>query len=281
MPDELSDGSLRIWKHSHGTDSLTKSQRDALRVRSVVTIYRNTRKGQGVDFRNEMSIGDFFYLTHGNDVQLLGQISSVLKKPRAKWVEREYVTIRTLQRQSGRFSGSPKWWAPNANMTCVQVPEHDLRLFEKQILLPFFRLRLRDIEQMRYRLLRPTELDWAESATDGKYEEASRRLAHHKTLEKVRNRNLVNDAKRAFKQKHGKLFCEVCDFDFCVRYGKHGKDYIEAHHIIPISQLSATTILMIKDLAMVCANCHRMLHRLPWTSVKKLRAMLQSPTRAS
>jgi HNH endonuclease len=278
MADQLSDGSLRIWKHSHGK-GFTDSERDAYRERSVLTIYRTTRKGQGAAFRTEMSFGDFFYLTHGNDIQLFGQISSVLKQPRAEWVEREYVTIRNLQHQSGHFRGSPKWWAPNANMTCVKVPERELKLFEKEILFPYFRLRLRDLEQLPCALVQPEELERRASGNGRKYEEALKHLVQHQALETVRNRKLVSDAKSAFKHKHGKLFCEVCDFDFSARYGERGTDYIEAHHLVPISQLSAATLLTTKDLAMVCANCHRMLHRTtPWISVKKLRTLLQSPS---
>lgn len=224
-----------------------------------------------------MCVGDFFYLTHGNDVQLFGQISSAVKRPRAEWIEREYITIRALQCRSGRFTGSPRWWAPNANTTCERVKEQHLRLFEKQVLFHFFRLRLRDLEQLRSAFIQPEELAGSVPAFGGKYEEASkRRLMRHEALETVtvRNRKLVSDAKSAFKHRHGKLFCEVCDFDFYARYRKRGEAYIEAHHLVPIAQLSAATQLMIKDLAMVCANCHRMLHRPPWISVKKLRKSL-------
>jgi putative restriction endonuclease len=142
-------------------------------------------------------------------------------------------------------------------------------------------LRLRDLEQLPGALVQPKELDGRISGTGGKYEEALKRLVQHKTIETVRNQKLVSDAKNAFKRKHGKLFCEVCDFDFCARYGKRGEDYIEAHHSVPISQLSPATLLMIRDLTMVCANCHRMLHRPPWISLKKLRMLLQSTSQTS
>jgi HNH endonuclease len=275
MADKPTEGNLRIWKHSHGGKDFTNLERGAYRERSVVTMHRNTKKGQGIAFRTEMSIGDFFYLTHGNDVQLFGQISSVLRKPRAEWVEREYVTIRTLQRRSGNFSGSRKWWTPNFNMTCVKVPELELKLFEKQLLFPFFQLHLRDLEQLPNELARSNELEERVSAFGGKsYEEGLKRLRWHEAPE--RNTRLVIAAKNAFKRKHGKLFCEVCDFDFSARYGKRGKDYIEAHHLVPISQLTAATMLTIEDLAMVCANCHRMLHQPPrCITLKKLRMLLQ------
>jgi len=279
MADKPSDSYLRIWKHSHGKD-FSEAERDKYRSRSVLTLYRDTRKGQGTAFRTEMPIGDFFYLTHGNNVRLFGQISSVLKKRRANWVEREYITIRPLQRQSGHYSGSPKWWAPNGNTTCRLVPNHDLKLFEKQVLLPFFRMRLRDLEQLQWAIVEPMGLEGAASAIGVKYEDAVKRLRQHMALETVRNRKLVRDAKLAFRKKHGRLFCEVCDFDFSSRYGKLGNDYIEAHHLVPISRLSAATLLTIQDLAMVCANCHRMLHLPRGISIKDLRMLLRSPSQS-
>lgn len=56
--------------------------------------------------------------------------------------------------------------------------------------------------------------------------------------------------------------CKVCDFDFGKFYGEHGKDYIEIHHIVPLSEMSeAREVDPKNDLLPVCANCHRMIHR--------------------
>lgn len=56
--------------------------------------------------------------------------------------------------------------------------------------------------------------------------------------------------------------CMVCDFDFEEKYGAHGLGYIEVHHLRPVSSLTAlTSIDPKKDMAVVCSNCHRMLHR--------------------
>lgn len=56
--------------------------------------------------------------------------------------------------------------------------------------------------------------------------------------------------------------CEVCGFDFEKTYGWWGKDYIEVHHIDPISQWEGEKEPDIeKDFAVLCANCHRMIHR--------------------
>lgn len=96
-------------------------------------------------------------------------------------------------------------------------------------------------------------------------------------LSRERNRKLVASAKQRFKEQHGgRIFCQVCDFDFSERYGPLGDDYIEAHHTLPISDLTESATTRIEDLAMVCANCHRMLHRRrPWLKMNELRQLLR------
>lgn len=56
--------------------------------------------------------------------------------------------------------------------------------------------------------------------------------------------------------------CTVCNFNFEKFYGAHGKDFIEVHHLKPISTFEQQRIIDPQtDLAPVCSNCHRMLHR--------------------
>ena len=43
--------------------------------------------------------------------------------------------------------------------------------------------------------------------------------------------------------------------------GDLGKGYIEAHHTRPVAKLVTGERTKVSDLALVCANCHRMLHR--------------------
>jgi 5-methylcytosine-specific restriction endonuclease McrA len=108
------------------------------------------------------------------------------------------------------------------------------------------------------------------------YKEGLARLVKHVRIERLRSPALVKEAKKAFRARHRRLFCEACGFDFERRYGQRGRDYIEAHHRIPISKLDRVgpTTVSRKDLALVCANCHRMLHRSPWISVEALQKLL-------
>ena len=71
--------------------------------------------------------------------------------------------------------------------------------------------------------------------------------------------------------------CLVCGKDFEEQYGSIGKGFIHVHHLTPISSIGKEYELIVdKDLAPVCPNCHYMLHRKdPPYTIKELRDMLQ------
>ena len=109
---------------------------------------------------------------------------------------------------------------------------------------------------------------------DEGFPEGRRLLKQH--LIRERNPKVVRLAKERFLKKHGTLFCEVCHFNFKDRYGDLGDGYIECHHTKPISEMSDDDETKIADIALVCANCHRMLHRKrPWPSIEELRRLLK------
>jgi 5-methylcytosine-specific restriction protein A len=79
------------------------------------------------------------------------------------------------------------------------------------------------------------------------------------------HRKIERDSKaaKAAKKAHGHI-CQGCGFDFRAIYGDLGKDYIEAHHLTPLSQLPEDVPVQQDpklDFAVLCANCHRMVHR--------------------
>jgi predicted HNH restriction endonuclease len=62
----------------------------------------------------------------------------------------------------------------------------------------------------------------------------------------------------------GRLVCEVpgCGFDFVDRYGEIGEGYAQVHHLIPLHEAPSEGLAVsLGDLAIVCANCHVMIHR--------------------
>jgi 5-methylcytosine-specific restriction protein A len=96
-------------------------------------------------------------------------------------------------------------------------------------------------------------------------------------LHKKRERSAALSKKKKVQimKVHGRLACEVCDFDFQSTFGDHGTGYAECHHDKPISQIEPGAKTKLSDLRIVCANCHRMLHRgKPWPSIEKLRAII-------
>lgn len=76
-----------------------------------------------------------------------------------------------------------------------------------------------------------------------------------------RNKKIVAKKKAESLKKLGKLECEICGFDFHLKYGELGYGFIECHHKVPLYSLDAATETKLDDLALVCSNCHRMLHR--------------------
>lgn len=70
--------------------------------------------------------------------------------------------------------------------------------------------------------------------------------------------------------------CSICGFDFEKVYGKIGKNFIEVHHIMPVSKMDKDYKFdPIKDLFPVCSNCHSMIHRKdPPYSIEELKNII-------
>lgn len=71
--------------------------------------------------------------------------------------------------------------------------------------------------------------------------------------------------------------CKACGFNFHATYGEHGENYIEVHHLVPISTLPEPSSINPKeDLTVLCSNCHRMIHRKRKVtlSIDELRSLL-------
>lgn len=70
-------------------------------------------------------------------------------------------------------------------------------------------------------------------------------------------------ASKKVKQHHGTI-CQACGFSFSSVYGPLGEGFIEAHHLKGLSLLTEglpVTYDVQTDFVVLCANCHRMIHR--------------------
>lgn len=99
----------------------------------------------------------------------------------------------------------------------------------------------------------------------------TRRYRLHRKIE--RNARAAGLAKLV----HG-TECQVCDFDFRKTYGELGDGFIEAHHLRPLGTLDEGSVVKLSaehDFAVLCSNCHRMIHRMEDPSdLAALRALL-------
>jgi 5-methylcytosine-specific restriction protein A len=87
--------------------------------------------------------------------------------------------------------------------------------------------------------------------------EEERKQVRHSKLE--RNRKTSKRVKAAQGYT-----CKGCKFNFYNAYGERGKEYIEAHHLTPLSSLQEGVVVSMNihtDFAVLCSNCHSMVHR--------------------
>jgi hypothetical protein len=99
-------------------------------------------------------------------------------------------------------------------------------------------------------------------------------------LRRERSRKLIE----AFKATLVDPSCEACGMVFSDVYGHLGAGYIEAHHTVPVSSLKDGEKTRLSDLAALCANCHRVIHKNALMPVEELALFLnqrKSGTRKS
>lgn len=102
---------------------------------------------------------------------------------------------------------------------------------------------------LEYEVIYPEQLK-----SEGYFEGTAKIIKVNKYERDPRNRMLC-----LFKKGYN---CEVCGFNFFEHYGDIGKDYIEVHHLIPVSKMGPNyKVDPIKDMVPLCSNCHSMIHR--------------------
>ena len=141
-------------------------------------------------------------------------------------------------------------------------------------------VRCRQIADAILRGLENQDLDTGSLETqseEGMEEAPEGRLLTRIHVARERNRKLVESKRKQALKKYGKLVCEICGFDFILHYGTRGEGFMECHHLKPVAWLANGQKTHLNDLALVCANCHRMIHRSrPWLSVEQVKELMQA-----
>ncbi len=85
-------------------------------------------------------------------------------------------------------------------------------------------------------------------------------LASHRGRERALREAKLACAKES--SPDGRIRCEVpgCGFDFESVYGALGAGFAHVHHLRALGSAESATFTTLEDLAVVCANCHAMIH---------------------
>ena len=123
-----------------------------------------------------------------------------------------------------------------------------------------------------------------ESDTDYTVAEAREgRILTRLHVRRERDGKLVARKKEQVMDETGRLECEACTFDFAKRYGDRGRGFIEVHHTLPLHTLTQSSRITPADLALLCSNCHRIVHREKhhWLTMQELHTLVETHRAAS
>ncbi len=92
-----------------------------------------------------------------------------------------------------------------------------------------------------------------------------------------RDKKIVKRKKEEALKQHGALQCEACGFNFSQTYGADVEGVIDVHHTKPLHTLQPGDKTKLADLALLCANCHRVVHsQRKWLSVAEVKERYQA-----
>lgn len=94
-------------------------------------------------------------------------------------------------------------------------------------------------------------------------------------LRRERDGGLPKAKKARVLKSNGCLECEACGFNFKTFYPPHDLDFCEVHHRKPLAELDEGAETTLEDLAILCSNCHRAIHRIqPMLTVERLKWLI-------
>jgi superfamily II DNA or RNA helicase/predicted HNH restriction endonuclease len=204
------------------------------------------------------------------DDERIVELSCILRRMSLHPVEKRLSSFRNedgVSRKTHNLASSaPDWgrWRSNGS-------ERDQEVMDQ------FRAAPDVMHGIAQDLLRDAQCDTPENASklqedDGSVLEGRYLWRFH--VERERNPVLRRKKIRNVLQLGDPLACEACDFDFGKVYGDRGQGFIECHHVRPLHEIGECRT-RITDLALLCSNCHRMIHRKPpWPTPAQLRDII-------
>ncbi|WP_152564829.1 HNH endonuclease [Cupriavidus metallidurans] len=110
----------------------------------------------------------------------------------------------------------------------------------------------------------------SETYIDREWREGGAKLKSH--LKRERAPGLAKAKKAQSRRTHGRLCCERCGLDPVAHYGaEEAEACIEVHHFAThVSEMTEGHKTTLDDLQCLCANCHRLVHRILSAKSKKV-----------
>lgn len=141
-----------IYKISHGIGTFTDNDYNNYLTRKIISLHKDTlpkgtsTRSQAENFKQEMKIGDYFFLCRSNDrVELLGRVTSnsEVSSEDKDWLERNYDIIAENKEHKPHGTGN-QWWHPSNNSTFIKIPIKDLDTANQIIFKPCFGLEIQE-----------------------------------------------------------------------------------------------------------------------------------------
>ena len=231
------------------------------------TCHNDTRKGDLILLYRAKKRKDFAYIIRAeknaedapDDYQIMGKgwTHTCTYKTRNKF--KKPITLQDLRVQRSFFRAQWKAYRMNFMGTAFEIPSD---VWDRLISIAIQKNPDEDLESLLDReqsieSIVESDLDSLQAEEFGQdyYAEGGIKRSYMTRYE--RDPKLRVEAIKIHGTK-----CQVCGFDFGAVYGSHGRNFIEVHHKVPVSSLEEKTRIVPRtDMAVVCSNCHRMIHR--------------------
>lgn len=117
--------------------------------------------------------------------------------------------------------------------------------------------------------------EYDDPEVDEEFDEGRTLTGIHKRKERNRKIRAKLISKR---RKLGDLACDICATSGTSSNAEFREAVFEAHHIIPVS-MAVVGKTKLSDMALLCANCHKMLHRIiaakkKWVTLDEAQSLL-------
>ncbi|MCX6230915.1 MAG: AAA family ATPase [Bacteroidetes bacterium] len=142
-----------IYKVSMSPKDIDETAFNHFSENNIIIVHGKTKaKGisyqtQGDTFSKQMKVGDYFYICRGNlNMELVGRITSESMPCEYAdyvdegWLQRTYENVADSI-STNSYQDEKKWWTPNDNSTCIQIPESNIEDANKLLFKPFFKLK--------------------------------------------------------------------------------------------------------------------------------------------